>query len=83
MTRCVVVLVHSNRILKDARLHISSEVNGEAVSVLNRVPNNEHVLRGSTTPRIIKVSAHHTERNGNDRPKFPHVPVINTTIICN
>jgi len=66
-------MVHSNRILKDALLHISNEVKGEAASVINRVPNKEHVLRGSTTPHILKVSAHHTERNGNEekRPKFP------------
>jgi len=78
-------MVHSNRILKDALLHISNEVRGEAASVINRVPNNEHVLRGGTTPRILKVSAHHTERNGNEenRSKFTDVPVINTTIISN
>jgi hypothetical protein len=85
VTRCIVAMVHSNRILKDALLHISNEVRGEAASVINRVPNSEHVLRGSTTPRILKVSAHHTERNGNEenRPKFSDVPVINMIIICN
>jgi hypothetical protein len=78
-------MVHSNRILKDALLHISNQVKGEAASAINRVLNNEHVLRGSTTPRILKVSAHHIERNGNEenRPELPDVPVTNTTIICN
>jgi hypothetical protein len=77
-------VVHSNRILKEL-LQISNEVRDEAASVINRVPNNEHVLCGSTTPRILKVSAHHAERNGKEenRPKFPYVPVINTAIICN
>ena len=82
LTRCVVAMVHQNRILKDALLHISNEVRGEAASIINRVPNNEHVLRRGTTPRILKVNAHHTEwnRNEENRPKFTDVPVAKTTI---
>jgi hypothetical protein len=56
--------------LKYALLRISNEVKVEAASVLNRVPNTEHVLRGSTTPRILKVSAHHTERNGTETKRI-------------
>jgi hypothetical protein len=33
-------MVHSKRILKDALLHISNEVKGEAASVIHQDPHN-------------------------------------------